>query len=68
MTSRRRLALALAWLALLLLAGGLIGQRLELSGDLRKFMPAQDANTHTAEPHAARAADASEMTTIAIQP
>ncbi|MHB8911703.1 MAG: MMPL family transporter, partial [Lysobacter sp.] len=40
MTSSRRLVLALSWLALVLLAGCLIGQRLELSGDLRKFMPA----------------------------
>ena len=39
MTARRRLVLALAWLALLLLAGWLVGQRLDLSGDLRKFMP-----------------------------
>jgi predicted exporter len=39
MTPARRLVLALAWLALLLLAGTLIGPRLQLSGDLRKFMP-----------------------------
>mgnify|MGYP006189906027 CR=1 FL=1 len=38
-TSARRLGLALAWLALLLLAGWWIAPRLELSGDLRKFMP-----------------------------
>jgi len=42
-TPARRLALALAWLGLLLLAGALIGPRLQLSGDLRKFMP--DART-----------------------
>ena len=42
MTSRSRLALALLWLALLLLAGWAIGQRLQLSGDLRKFMPAAE--------------------------
>ena len=40
MTSRQRLALALLWLALLLLAGWFVGQHLKLSGDLRKFMPA----------------------------
>lgn len=40
---RRRLLLALCWLALLLVAGWWIGQRLQLSGDLRKFMP--DAQT-----------------------
>src|SRR5690606_14288242 len=38
-TSARRLGLALAWLALLLLAGWWIAPRIELSGDLRKFMP-----------------------------
>lgn len=39
MTPARRLALALLWLAALALAGWAIGQRLELSGDLRRFMP-----------------------------
>jgi len=38
-TSRQRLALALLWLALLLVAGWAVGQHLQLSGDLRKFMP-----------------------------
>ena len=37
--SRRRLVLALGWLALLLLAAWWIAPRLQLSGDLRKFMP-----------------------------
>jgi predicted exporter len=40
MSAGRRLAFALAWLAVLLLAGAWIGQRLHVSGDLRKFMPA----------------------------
>ena len=35
-----RIGLALLWLAVLLLGGWAISQRLELSGDLRKFMPA----------------------------
>jgi predicted exporter len=39
MTAGERLALALLWLALLALSGWFIGSRLELSGDLRKFMP-----------------------------
>ncbi|MEN1928845.1 MMPL family transporter [Luteimonas sp. MJ250] len=39
MSPRRRTALALLWLAALLVAGWAIGQRLELSGDLRRFMP-----------------------------
>ena len=40
MSAGRRLACALAWLALLVLAGAWIGQRLHVSGDLREFMPA----------------------------
>jgi predicted exporter/predicted hotdog family 3-hydroxylacyl-ACP dehydratase len=39
MSPGRRTALALLWLAALLVAGWAIGQRLELSGDLRRFMP-----------------------------
>jgi len=39
MTPARRTALALLWLAALLVAGWVVGQRLELSGDLRRFMP-----------------------------
>ncbi len=34
-----RVALALGWLALLLAAGWLVGQRLEFSSDLRRFLP-----------------------------
>lgn len=39
---RARFVLALAWLALLALAGMWLGQRLQLSGDLRAFMPAPE--------------------------
>src|SRR5690349_19194987 len=39
MSARRRLALAVLWLGALLLAGWWLGGRLQLSGDLRKFMP-----------------------------
>ena len=39
MSSSKRLLLALLWLALLAMAGWAISQRLQLSGDLRKFMP-----------------------------
>lgn len=39
MTPARRLALALLWLAALALAGWAISRQLELSGDLRRFMP-----------------------------
>jgi predicted exporter len=34
-----RILLALCWLALLVLGGWLVSQQLQLSGDLRKFMP-----------------------------
>ncbi|GHA81991.1 MMPL family transporter [Cognatilysobacter bugurensis] len=37
--SARRIALAFAWLALLALAGLGIGRTLEVTGDLRRFMP-----------------------------
>ena len=40
MTPRARLVLALVWLALLLAAGTWVGKHLQVSGDLRKFMPA----------------------------
>ena len=39
LTAPVRLSLALLWLALLLLGGWWLSQRLSLSGDLRKFMP-----------------------------
>ncbi len=39
MNARARLLLALAWLAVLLLGGWALSGRLQLSGDLRKFMP-----------------------------
>ena len=37
-----RLALALLWLAVLLAAGWLVSQRLQLGGDLRHFMPSAE--------------------------
>src|SRR5687767_5858808 len=40
LTSRSRLVMALLWLLALVVAGVILGRRLELSGDLRKFMPA----------------------------
>ena len=42
LSARSRIAIALLWLVLLALAGWAIGQRLQLSGDLRKFMPAAE--------------------------
>ncbi len=40
MSPRLRMTLALVWLALLLVSGWWISQQLQLTGDLRKFMPA----------------------------
>ncbi|HEY5804662.1 MAG TPA: MMPL family transporter [Lysobacter sp.] len=40
MSAQRRLALALLWLVVLLILATLVAPRLQLSGDLRKFMPA----------------------------
>ncbi len=62
--SGQRLVLALLWLAVIAVAGWAIGQRLQLSGDLRKFMPAPHATAATEELPAARAADASEVATL----
>ena len=42
MTASKRIACALLWLAVLAIAGWAISQRLQLSGDLRKFMPAAE--------------------------
>ncbi|MDR6841985.1 MMPL family transporter [Pseudoxanthomonas sacheonensis] len=42
LSARSRIALALLWLAVLALAAWAITQRLQLSGDLRKFMPAAE--------------------------
>ncbi|KAF1710986.1 MMPL family transporter [Pseudoxanthomonas sacheonensis] len=42
LSARSRIALALLWLAMLALAAWAITQRLQLSGDLRKFMPAAE--------------------------
>ena len=61
MTSGHRLALALAWLALLLVAGWFVGQHLQLSGDLRKFMPPRDKTTTADTFHAAGAADTARL-------
>jgi hypothetical protein len=52
MTSRWRTGLALLWLALRVVAGGAVSQRLEMSGDLRKFMPAQDMDRRAVMPDA----------------
>ncbi|MET0582139.1 MAG: hypothetical protein ABWZ08_09230 [Pseudoxanthomonas sp.] len=42
LSARSRIVLALLWLALLALSAWAITQRLQLSGDLRKFMPAAE--------------------------
>jgi predicted exporter len=46
----------LLWLALLVVIGWSVSQRLEMSGDLRKFMPAQNINSRATKHDAARAA------------
>ncbi len=56
MSPRSRLALSLLWLALLVVLGWSVSQRLEMSGDLRKFMPAQNINSRATKHDAARAA------------
>ena len=43
LTPRRRIGLAIGWLLLLGLLSAWVGQRMQVSGDLRKFMP--DART-----------------------
>ena len=55
--ARTRIALALLWLAVLAVAGWAISQQLELSGDLRKFMPARVTPTDRNHLYAAHAAD-----------
>ncbi|MFC3550686.1 hypothetical protein ACFOLC_06605 [Lysobacter cavernae] len=57
LTARMRIALALLWMLLLVLAGWAVSQRLELSGDLRKFMPAHDTSGRAEKPDAAPAAN-----------
>ncbi len=42
MTATRRTVLAFVWLIVLIAAGLLIGNRLQVSGDLRKFMPSAE--------------------------
>jgi len=54
--NNRRFVLALLWLALLALTGWAVAQRLELSGDLRKFMPSRDMSRRAEKPEAASAA------------
>ncbi len=64
LTSRQRLALALLWLALLLGAGWLVGQHLQLSGDLRKFMPRQVETPLDARSQAAAAASDTHLRAV----
>ncbi len=64
LTSRQRLSLALLWLALLLVVGWVVGQRLQVSGDLRKFMPRLDQTTSAAKFQAAAAAHAIQMRAV----
>jgi hypothetical protein len=54
----------LSWLALLLVAGWFVGQHLQLSGDLRKFMPPRDSTTATEKIQAAGAADITRLRAV----
>ncbi len=56
MNATTRTALALLWLIVLIAVGFFVSQRLELSGDLRKFMPGQDGSRRVARRRADRAA------------
>lgn len=56
MNATTRTALAVVWLLVLAIAGYAISQRLQVSGDLRKFMPGQDGMRRAARFKAARAA------------
>jgi predicted exporter len=56
MKTAHRLIFALLWLAALIAGGFAISQRLQVSGDLRKFMPGQGKNRRVRVPKAARAA------------
>jgi len=56
LSSKARISLALLWLALLTVAGIWLGNVLQVSGDLRKFMPARGSRRRFAAPDAARAA------------
>ena len=42
MTATRRTALALVWLIVLIGVGAFVSGRLQVSGDLRKFMPSAE--------------------------
>lgn len=61
-----RLTLAAVWLALLVGAALLISQRLQLSGDLRKFMPGRDGKKRTGPSKAARAACCRQTSTLSL--
>ena len=65
LTPARRLTLALLWLVLLVVAGWVVGQRLQLSGDLRKFMPRPWKARSAAATRAAAAADDLRMAALA---
>jgi len=64
MSARLRITCALLWLGLLLLAGWWISAHLQLTGDLRKFMPAQDTPGRGRDAEAARAACENEAPAV----
>ncbi|MDL5364012.1 hypothetical protein QSH18_00150 [Xanthomonas sp. NCPPB 2654] len=56
LSSKARISLALLWLALLAGGGWWLGNVLQVSGDLRKFMPARGSRRRFVSPDAAPAA------------
>jgi predicted exporter len=64
MKASYRLALAALWLAVLIAAGIAISQRLQHSGDLRKFMPGRKKDRRAAVFKAARAAGDGERSAV----
>ncbi len=66
MTASRRTALALVWLVVLIGAGFAISQRLQVSGDLRKFMPGHRDNRRDQKSRAARAACRNKMAGVFV--
>ena len=63
----QRIALALLWLALLAVTGWAIGQRLHVTGDLRKFMPRQAGSRLIAWLQAVATADCTRLQALPMR-
>ena len=62
MKASMRTSLAALWLLVLIAVGFGISRHLQVSGDLRKFMPGRRSSRRDVESGAARAADRSQAT------